>query len=240
MQAGLGVAMPKRRTRLWIALCLAPLAAQPAAALAQATGPETVLHLGATGSVEVAPDQIMADMTVQNTASGAAAAQRRVNDLMAGAVRTAQGVAGVEARAVGYSVSPADEKRTSWTARQTLELRGSDGPALLDLAGRLQEEGLAVASLEWRLSPALWRKAHDQATTAALKDLQARAASAAATLGLRVDHLQEVRLDASALLGRPSMPIGALALAARVAPPQVGASPQEVTAEASADVLLRP
>jgi hypothetical protein len=60
-----------------------------------------------------------------------------------------------QASAIGYSVAPTDDKRTMWTAQQTLELRGSEGPALR-------------------------RKAHDKATTGALKELQARAASAAA------------------------------------------------------------
>jgi hypothetical protein len=52
-----------------------------------------------------------------------------------------------------------------WTAQQTLELRGSEGPALLDLAGKLQQQGFVAGSLDWQVSPALRRKAHDEATT---------------------------------------------------------------------------
>ena len=172
---------------------LEPAAAQPAA-----TPPtvETMLHLSATGSALTSPDQLVADLVAQVTSPSAAVAQRHVNGMIGDGLKAAQAVAGVDARAIGYSVSPNDDKRVSWTAQQTLELRGSDGPALLDLAGKLQEQGFAAASLDWQLSPALRRKAYDEATTTALKELQARAASAAATLGLHVDHLQDVRLDA--------------------------------------------
>ena len=154
-------------------------------------------------------------------------------------LKAAQAVAGVDARAIGYSVAPNDNKRVSWTAQQTLELRGSDAPALLDLTGKLQEQGLAAASLDWQLSSSLRRKAHDEATTAALKELQARAASAAATLGLKVDHLQDVRLDAPDFQSR--RPLGMMAMAARtMPPPQATAAPEDVTADVSADVVLKP
>ena len=131
-------------------------------------------------------------------------------------MKAARGVAGVEARAIGYSVSPSDDKRPTWTAQQTLELRGSDGPALR-------------------------RKAHDAATTAALKELQERAASAAATLGLHVRFLRDVRLDEPDLVAHGPFRVMGLAARAMVAPPpQATATPEDVTAEAAADVVLHP
>ena len=201
----------------------------------------TMLHLSATGSVQASPDQLVADLVAQATAPAAATAQRRVNEMIAAGMKAAQGVAGVEARAIGYSVSPNDDKRPTWTAQQTLELRGADGPALLDLAGTLQQQGLAAASLDWQLSPALRRKAHDEATTAALKELQERAASAAATLGLHVGFLRDVRLDEPDPV--PHGPYRVMGLAARAMPappPQATATPEDVTAQAAADVVLRP
>ena len=201
----------------------------------------TVLHLSATGSVQVSPDELVADLVAQAISPAAATAQRRVNEMMAAGMKAAQAVAGVEARAIGYSVSPNDDKRPTWTAQQTLELRGSDGPALLDLVGAVQQQGLAASSLDWQLSPALRRKAHDEATTAALKELQEQAASAAATLGLHVRFMRDVRLDEPALV--PHGPFRVMGLAARAMsapPPQATAAPEDVTAQASADVVLRP
>jgi len=217
---------------------MACLAGIPAA-LGQAA-PTTLLHLSASGSVQTAPDELIADLVAQSTSSSAAEAQRHVNALIATGMQAVRGVTGIEARAVGYGVNPTDEKHTTWAAQQTLELRGADGPALLDLAGRLQDKGFVAAALGWQLSPGLRLKAHDEATTEALKSLQTRAAAAAATLGLHVDHLQDVRLNDTALQPRLAA-IPMQAMAARMAqPPQATAVPEEVTAEVSAEVVLRP
>lgn len=102
--------------------------------------------------------------------------------MMAQAMTDARAAAGIEARALGYAVSPADlgegagpgqphPRRAGWTARQMLELRGRDGERLLALVGKLQDEGLAVASLGWQLSPELGHKARDAAMVEALKAL---------------------------------------------------------------------
>ncbi len=216
--------------------------AEPQAAADYALPPATTtLHLSATGSVQVSPDLLVADLVAQATSPAAATAQRRVNEMMAASMKAARGVPGVEARAISYSVSPNDDKRPTWSAQQTLELRGPDGPALLDLAGTLQQQGLAAASLEWQLSPGLRRKAHDDATTAALKELQERAASAAATLGLHVRFMRDVRLDEPDLVPRgPFRVMGLAARAMAAPPPQATATPEDVTAQAAADVALRP
>ena len=199
--------------------------------------PNTVLHLSVTGSVPTAPDQLVADMVAQGTSSSAAEAQRRVNALMAEGMRTAQDSSGITARALGYAVTPADDKRSGWTAQQTLELRGADGPALLGLVGRLQEKGFVTAALGWQVSSELRRKAQAEATTIALQELRKQAASAAATLGLNVDHLQDVRLNGPVF--QPRMPMQAMA-ARPPPPPQATAAAEEITAEVSADVALRP
>lgn len=95
-----------------------------------------------------------------------------------------------------------------------------------------------MASLDWQLSPALRRKAHDEATTAALKELMTRIKSAASTLGLQVDHVQQVTLGGPAYQPRP-FPV--MAMAARAMPaPQATSGPEEVTAEVSADYVLKP
>jgi uncharacterized protein YggE len=218
-----------------VALGLA--AAQPA--LAQSVPPTTILHLLATGSVQVVPDQLAAELVARSTSPSAAAAQRQVNSLMADGMKMGQAVTGVDTRALGYSVAPGDDRHATWIAEQTLELRGTDGPALLDLAGKLQDRGLALASLDWQLSPPVRRKAHEEATTAALKELQVRASSAAATLGLHVDHLQDVRLDDTSLQPRRAVPMMAMSRMSSP-PPQASAAPEEVAAQVSADVLLHP
>jgi len=140
-----------RPTALTVLLTLMPIVAlaQEPARPAQ----DTLLHLSATGSVQAPPDQLVAELMAQSTSTAAAEAQRRVNVQMSRGMGEAKAVAGVEARALGYEVSQSDDKPIEWTAQQTLELLGSDGPVLLDLANKLQAEGFVTSSLDWRLSP---------------------------------------------------------------------------------------
>jgi uncharacterized protein YggE len=220
---------------------IATLTGVPCLTLAQqapAPTPETLLHLSASGSVQVAPDQLVADLVAQDTSPSAADAQRRVNALIAQGMQEARSVSSVDARTIGYEVSPADEKRTKWFAQQTLELRSTEGPALLDLANRLQQWGFVTTSLDWRLSPALRRKTYAEATTAALKAMQEQAASAAATLGLHIDHLKDVQLQPREM--GPVRPMMAMAARVGAPAPQATAGPEEVNAEVSAEVILRP
>jgi uncharacterized protein len=226
-----------------LALAAAPALPHAQPAPAQPAPPpsapaETLLHLSAAASVQTAPDQLVAELVAQDTASSAADAQRRVNALIAQGLQAAHQVSAVDARAIGYQVYPADEHRARWVAQQTLELRGADGSALLDLANRLQQQGFVTAALDWQLSPALRRRTHAEATTAALRSLQEQAASAAATLGLRVDHLKDVQLQPQDF--RPARPMMAVAARSAAPAPQATAAPEDVTAQVSAEVILRP
>ena len=207
----------------------------------------THLHLSAEGSVSEPPDVLVGDLTVEAMSPSPADAQRKVNALMAQGMKDARAVEGIEARAMGYAVYQVDlddgsvlvrphPRRMGWTARQTLEVRGKDGDRLLSLVGKLQDEGLAVASLDWQLSPALGRQARDRAMAEALQALRVRADKAAQALGLKVDQVQDVRVDApEPMRVRPMM-----AAMKAGPPPQATASPQDVTSEVSADIVLRP
>jgi hypothetical protein len=78
----------------------------------------------------------------------------------------------------------------------------------------------------------LRRKAHDEATTAALKSLMARIKSAASTLGLQV-HVQQATLDGPPYQPRPPFPM--MAMGARAMPaPQATAAPEDASADLGA------
>ena len=211
--------------------------AQCAAAL---PGPP-LLHVSATGRTKVAPDELVADMVALAVASSPVAAQKRVNTMMADAAAAARQVPGVHAAFQAYSVALTDEKQQRWTAQQTLELRAEGADALLDLVARLQSGGLAIGSLDWQVSEARQQAAHDTATTAALEALRQRADLAARALGMEVDHVQDVRLDQGPvpmpMLRRMSAaPMAASSMPAPNATPEA----QEIGAQVSADIVLRP
>ena len=105
----------------------------------------------------------------------------------------------------------------------------------------MQQQGLAVGSLGWRLSLAAERQSHQAATKQALSGLRGRVEEAAALLDLRFDQFKEVRLDTP---GQQPMPRGMaipMAMSAGSAPPP-SAAPEDVpvSATAEADAILLP
>jgi uncharacterized protein YggE len=236
------------RLRIWalgVAALLTPPAfaqriACPPAADAATLGPPQ-LHLSASATVQVAPDELVADLSALGNSPTAVAAQRRVNTLVAEAAKAADTVASVKAAFRDYSVQFVDAPPAHWVAQQTVELRGRDGPALLDLVGQLQALGLAIGSLDWQVSPARADAARQEATIAALKRLRSQAAVAAQALGVELDHYQSVRLNT----GPHPIPYGRavpamMAMAAPMPPPSASPTEQDVIADVDADVVLRP
>ena len=123
--------------------------AQTPANTAAALPGMTHLHLAATGSVPVTPDELVATLAAEATSPSPAIAQNRVNILIKRGLAAAGAVTGVEARAEDYSVQLVDQstpvgvggrplQHPAWVAHQTLELRSSSGDPLLDLVGKLQ------------------------------------------------------------------------------------------------------
>jgi predicted secreted protein len=213
-------------------------------ALAQPAWAETLLHLVETATVMVAPDEIAATLTAEATSASASDAQARVNRAMEDALAQARKVAGVAVSTGGYGVwrSNQPNQAESWQVNQTLSLVGHDGPAMLGLVGTLQQRGLAVGNLGWRLSRAAERQAHQAATKQALAALRGRVDEAAALLDLRFDQYKDVRLD-----GAQPQPMFRAAVAAPMSvgasaapPPSVAAEDVPVSATAQADAVLVP
>jgi uncharacterized protein YggE len=205
---------------------------------------QTLLHLSATGQVVVLPDQMVADFTVQETAPGAPAAQAAVNRLMAKALAAARAVPGVVATTSGYNVFQPDSDKPEYQASQTLDLTipaqgGTPPPAFTDLAGRLQQDGLLLNTLDGQLSTQGADAANAAAVTDAIHRLRAEAAAIAATLGDKPGPIQVLTVDsgnpAPVMPGRMMM-----ALQAQAPPPQAAPGPVTVQANIAAVVALTP
>ena len=155
----------------------------------------TTLRLSAQATVKMAPDELVADLAGVGVAPTAVMAQRHVNELMAKAKAVAAGAAGVKTSFRDDSVGSIDEKPPHWTAQQSIEVRGRDGEATLDLAGRLQAIGLGITNLGWRVSDERGEQARQDATLKALTGLRKRAGDAAEALGMEVDRFLSVTLN---------------------------------------------
>ena len=201
---------------------------------------ETVLHLSETATVMTAPDEIAATLRVEAVSPTAADAQARVNVAMQDALTQAHGIDGLTASTGGYGVwrtgpGPGDR----WQVSQTLNLSGRDGPVLLTLVGALQQHGLAVSNLGWRLSRAAEKQSRQAATKQALTALHGRVDEAAALLDLRFDQFKEIRLDSApqqTLFRAMAAPMAMTPASAP--PPSVAPEDIPISATAEADAVL--
>lgn len=204
---------------------------------------ETLLHLAETATVMAEPDELAAAIRAEATSASAADAQARVNALVQEALTRSRAVAGVTVSTGGYGVwrtglTP-QERSERWQAVQTVNLSGHDGTMLLKLVGELQQRGLAVTSLGWRLSRAAGKRAQEEATRRAIAGLRGRVEEAAHLLELRFDTFRSVRLDEAS--PHPAMLRAATTMSMAAAPPP-NATPEDVavTATVEADAVLQP
>jgi uncharacterized protein len=203
---------------------------------------DTILHLAETATVMVAPDEIAASLTVQANSAIASDAQAKVNAAMQDALVQARKVEGIAASTGGYGVwrSNPPDHTAIWQVNQTLNLVSHDGPTLLTLVGTLQQHGLVVSNLGWRLSRTAERQAHQAATKQALAALRGRVDEAAALLDLRFDQFKEVRLDGATPQPMFRGMATAMAVGAAAPPPSVAPEDMPVSATAEADAMLVP
>jgi predicted secreted protein len=185
--------------------------------------------------VMVPPDELSAVLRAEATSPNAADAQRQVNAAMADALARAKQTAGVTADTGGYSVfRDTSVKPERWQAAQTLALHSGDGAALLTLIGALQQKGLAVEDLHWRLSEETERRAQAEAMRRAIGALRTRVDEAAGLLGLSFLRFTTVHLE-SPHQNHPPMRMMALAAPAAAAPPP-SATSEDIPVSATVDV----
>ncbi len=225
-----------------IPLAAALLAAPLAATAAPHRQGATTLTLSVTGSARHLPDAMAATLEIVGEAPDAAAAQERENRAMAAALHAADGVAGVRATTGGYSVTPADAKRTAWIARQELNLACDAAPAsaaaagLRGLIGQLQHAGARLQSLDGRLSAGTAAATRARAIGDAVRRLRAEAQAVARSLGETVGAIRTVQVD-----GPPVRPVfGGLMVAGRAASPVARPAAIEERVSLSATIELVP
>jgi uncharacterized protein len=229
---------------LAVALTLAiGLGGAPAPAQEQEP-PETRLLLQETATREVEQDVLVAVLVARHEAPAPRDAQARVNALMTDAIERARAVEAVRAASGGYRVYQRFDREGEagdWIAEQDLQLTAADAAVLLELVGALQDEGLIVSGLNYRLSPEARRALQDELTVAAIEALRARAERVAEALDLEVLRIQEIRVG-STLDQPPVRPMMAARAEAMDAMPPPMALPdlETVSVGIEAEILLTP
>lgn len=217
-------------------LVLTALFASPAARAV-----ETVLQLNHTVSMAVPPDELLAMLRAETVAPSATEAQSRLNALSRSAAALAEPVKEVRFATIGYQVNrmaPAPQERTGqWRATQSFRLTSADAAALLNLAGAMQQKGVAVVAMQWRLAPDTDRKVRQAVARDVLRTLKDRTTDAAEALGMNFSHFRNIQLDGDD--SGPSPRAAPMMARAAEAPGIVGAQDDIiVTATAQVEAVL--
>lgn len=208
---------------------------------APARAEETLLRLAESAERSVRADELHASLRAQATGNSAAAVQQAVNRQIAAALERARAVPGVTVATGGYWSWRSGERGQTWTASQELRLTAIEAaPALLELVGALQAQGLLVGGLAYEVSAPLARRTREEVTEEALAGLKARAERLAAVLGMSFVGFREIRVDAPRHVA-PPMPRAAMTARADAAQPPPAAEPADVPIGASVegDAVLR-
>jgi predicted secreted protein len=233
---------------LTIAFATIPALAQtPAAPSPPLPENATVLHLSEPAQRQVTRDELRAVLRVEAVDTDAAKLQADINRRLDAALAKAKSVATLRVETSGYSVYPdsgpsvvSKGRSNQWRGSASLSLIGQDPAPLLALVGELQKEGLVLSSLAYELTPAAARAVEGELTDEALARMKERAQKIAATLGLSVERIRDLRVG-NALGTQPVPRVFAEKMMTASAPSPV-AEPGEatVTVTVDADMVLMP
>lgn len=122
---------------------------------------------------------------------------RKVNAIVADALRTSKSYANVKVRTLGTQTFPIYNKPhtqiEAWRMRSTIALESRDVGVLSELLGKLQNT-LAVGSIDLHPSPEALQHAQDAVIAEGLKAFQARAQLASQSLGKKY-RVKEVSIN---------------------------------------------
>ena len=237
-------------TRLSSAAVLALLAtaahAQTAATVPVPPGDDktTVLRLAESAQRTLRQDRLTVQLRAEVTGPDAARVQAEINRRMTAALERAKAVPSVHAESRGYWVQQERPQNAPprWHGVQTVALTGADFAALLNLAGELQQAGLVMSGLEYRLAPETARASEDELTAEALTRVRARADRIAAAMGLAVRNFRTLQVGNVNDVNPPHPFMLARGGAAAANAPPPAAEPGEMTVHVNieAEVVLAP
>jgi len=211
---------------------------------------QTVLNLSATERTTVQQDLLTATLRYEVKGKDAKALQDEINKTMEKALDTAREYDDVKVSTQQYYVYPYDprpkdgngNRRREWRGSQSLELKGKDAEALLELTGKLQSMGLTMGGLGYSVSPELMEETRDSLLEDALEKLNAKAERTAKALGKSKSELRSINIDTGGYNPQPMMRAMAMdsAESASVSTPVAAPGESDITLTVSATALLKP
>ena len=163
---------------------------------APALASETTLELSETGSVAVDADRMVAVLRAESAGPDIAAIQAVLNKMVEDGLRQAHAASAIEVSTGSYMVTHGSgNDAKTWTASQTIILRGADFPQVLALASKLQQANWGLTQLAPDLSAAKRTQAAQKAMELAIAALKQSADNAARALGGHVVGFANIQLN---------------------------------------------
>ena len=226
-------------------LVLAATVLSANAAFAQAaTEPVNLVRLDAVVSAPITPDTAVLTMAAEKSGSDASAITQQINKIMGDAVREAKAVSGVEAITGNFSTNQQYDNKGNvigWTVRSDLILKSKDFGSLGKLSGNLSQS-LKIVGSGFEVSRALRSSEEAVLLQRGLEAFQAKAKTAAQTLGFSGYSLREINIQQAQLEGgnqpRPMMMMARGAMA-DAAPVQIEAGRTAINLTVSGSIQLK-
>lgn len=194
------------------------------------------------GEAHAKPTKLTIEFVAQKENASPTDAQMKLNQLVDAATKIMSDQSDIKTTIGNYSISQeyAPKGPARWSARQTIEISGTDSQKLLSYTEKLQKNGLNVDNFTWSLDPQTRQKLEQQARTEALQKVRAQAESDAHDLGLKFVKLEGVMVHTPGMPehGGPH-PMMLLSRSAEAAPPpQSTPEDQSVVVTVMAKALL--
>ena len=212
----------------------------PLAAAAQPwTPPKNQVSFRVEATREVPNDWVAATLGVEEESSDAAGLAARVNQRMAAALALAKHDARLTLSSGAYQTQPVYDKTqiVRWRARQDLAIETAELPALTEMTGKLQAQGLLLRGIEFSVAPETRKRVEDELIGEALTAFRDRAGLIARSLGRRGWIVGSITLGES---GMP-IPVYARGMAMEAAPsvgPALESGRSTLRVEANATIEL--
>ena len=196
------------------------------------------VQLDAGAETRIANDTLIARLYAQAEGKDPAALAERVNEHIRWAVERLKARPAIRVQTESYSTQPVyrDGTITGWRVRQSLRLESTDIPAVGEALGELQQR-LALAGLQFTISPTARRQHQDRLIQDALRAFQARARLIADTLGHSGYRLVHLTIHhGGPVVSTRALPMAAMA---KTTPPALEAGQTTLRVTVQGEIELR-
>lgn len=211
------------------------------------TAPEplNLVRLDAVVSAPITPDTAVLTMAAEKSGTDASAVTQMINKIMGDALREAKAVSGVEAITGNFSTQQQYDNKGNvigWTVRSDLILKSKDFGSLGKLSGNLSQS-LKIVGSGFEVSRALRSSEEAVLLQRGLQAFQAKAKTAAQTLGFSGYSLREINIQQAQLEGGNNQPRPMMMMArgamADAAPVQIEAGRTAINLTVSGSIQLK-